>query len=656
MKIKYAEGIRKLILKEVVVIVSIMTIFAITCGTIFAISSSRNSMKYYLGVYQDQIDSYISTMKGMANTYALAMETGKLQGYKEELVMAQKVVESDKKVAAAYFCHSDESLTYYSAKDGAWLPKKGTIFTNREWYTGTENGEVYICEPYVDQVSGQPCITISKAVKINEKVVGVVGIDFLLGDIINLVASSDIGNGYLMLASGEGCILSHPNEELTMTAEHTSFLSDALNGKYNCFLTDLGEIQNFIDYSGGIKTSLSSKSEVSGWILVVVKPLASVYYGIGILMLVIAVFSIVANIICGKYNRKKCKQWFDPIETVSEKVPELAKGKLGIEFSEQTNIYEVDTLSASLNETVKQLKYCIQDITQIVAEIADYNLTVVSEAEYQGDFSNIQMGLNTILEKLNEMFSNIDKKADVVVSYASEIQKSSEMVAEGATEQAGAVSDLSKNVENLGEQIQLIIDNTQTTITSSRQTNEKLENGGIKMQEMEEAMTVIENTTNQIDDIMQSINAIAQQTNLLSLNASIEAARAGEAGRGFAVVAGEINTLATQCTEASNSIADLVEASKKAVSNGTEIARETALALKEGIDASISSERNLSEVQKAVNNQKLFVESIDKLSVEIVKVVETNAASAEENAAAGEELNRCAQDLKDYVGLFKLTK
>lgn len=62
----------------------------------------------------------------------------------------------------------------------------------------------------------------------------------------------------------------------------------------------------------------------------------------------------------------------------------------------------------------------------------------------------------------------------------------------------------------------------------------------------------------EIQEATELIASIASQTNLLSLNASIEAARAGEQGRGFAVVAGEIRTLADQCSESADKIANVV--------------------------------------------------------------------------------------------------
>ncbi len=201
-------------------------------------------------------------------------------------------------------------------------------------------------------------------------------------------------------------------------------------------------------------------------------------------------------------------------------------------------------------------------------------------------------------------------------SYSDQIQKSSEMVASGTSEQSAAISNLNKNMRELDAQIKSIMDNTQIAIDSVGLTNQKLEEGGSKMVELELAMDKIEETTDSIDNIMKTINEIAQQTNLLSLNASIEAARAGDAGRGFAVVASEINTLAQACSEASENISELVQTSKQTVARGSDLTKIASQSIKEGIDISRQSSQKVAEIQKYVGKQKDAIDTIDDLTDE----------------------------------------
>ena len=106
-------------------------------------------------------------------------------------------------------------------------------------------------------------------------------------------------------------------------------------------------------------------------------------------------------------------------------------------------------------------------------------------------------------------------------------------------------------------------------------------------------------STAKIGQIVDLIGAIASQTNLLALNATIEAARAGEAGRGFAVVAGEVKSLATQTSKATEEI-----------------------------------ERHIATIQDTTRRSVEEIASAGGIVSEIAKIAETVALAVDEQSAA----------------------
>ena len=159
------------------------------------------------------------------------------------------------------------------------------------------------------------------------------------------------------------------------------------------------------------------------------------------------------------------------------------------------------------------------------------------------------------------------------------------------------------------------------------------------MNNLTDAMTNINNASNQISNIIKTIEDIAFQTNILSLNAAIEAARAGEAGKGFAVVADEVRNLAAKSADAVSDTTHLIDTSLETVSSGTDIAAQTADALKILDEYTTQLKSIIISITESGTEQADMVSKITNDIGRISEVVQSNSSTAEESAAAAEELS-----------------
>lgn len=343
-----------------------------------------------------------------------------------------------------------------------------------------------------------------------------------------------------------------------------------------------------------------------------------------------------------------------PLQILRKSILKINDGVLTEPIHLPHNESEIGQLAQAVDEMKQRWSTYITEISTVLTNISNQNLTALVEGEYVGDFSPIHDALNYIIYSLNHSFGEIKQSLEEFTGGANQISQSSSIIAEGVSEQSQAIASLSNAISVISGHIQDNADYMQKSRAMSANSSSSLKNGNEQLKSMIQAMKDIAQSSAEIGKIIKTIEDIAFQTNILSLNASVEAARAGAAGKGFAVVADEVRNLASKSAEAAKNTAILIERSQKSVEHGTEIANATGdslLQIMSGMDQIFDV---IAHIDTTSSNQLEQIQMIDSSIRQISDVTQTNSATAEEGAASSNSLSEQAQILSDIIGKYQL--
>ncbi len=251
---------------------------------------------------------------------------------------------------------------------------------------------------------------------------------------------------------------------------------------------------------------------------------------------------------------------------------------------------------------------------------------------------------------INKVIEGLTSGSEQVSSASGQVSSSSQQLAQGASEQASSLEETSSALEEMASMTRQNADNASKADGLMKEAKRTVENGVGNMTRMTAAIDKIKTSASETAKIIKTIDEIAFQTNLLALNAAVEAARAGEAGKGFAVVAEEVRNLARRSAEAAKNTADLIEGAQKNADEGVSVTNDVAKALTEIQESSGKVAVLVSEIAAASKEQAQGIEQVNTAVAEMDKVVQQNAANAEESSSASEELSSQAQEMNGIVG------
>ena len=324
-------------------------------------------------------------------------------------------------------------------------------------------------------------------------------------------------------------------------------------------------------------------------------------------------FLSMAWIYSKKTSKKVLFSILEPLHAIEDVAKELTEGNLHstLEYRSED---EIGRLAHSMRKSIRILGSYVDDIDRAMKMFAEGNFDVKPEVEWKGDFVGILNSFMLFEESMAETIKGIQRVSDEVSSAAEQVASSSNELADGATNQAAVVEELTATVAGVAEQVEKNSQSAKQISSRVGNLGEAISESNSKMQEMVASMNDINEASKEIDKIIATINEIASQTNLLALNASIEAARAGEAGRGFAVVASEIR--------------ELSDSTKKLI-----------------VENNAKAEEIIPKINASIDSIKDLIENINEMNEKVATI----AATSEEISSQTSCVQSMADELRDAV-------
>lgn len=376
---------------------------------------------------------------------------------------------------------------------------------------------------------------------------------------------------------------------------------------------------------------------------------------LAVVMAAIITFSMVISIRMGKDIASGISK---PLMQLGDRFEGFAKGDLFSPFPVVDTQDEVADMIASANDMAQTLDFIISDIEHVLGKMADSDYTVDAkdDSKYIGDFKQLLDSSKQLKEGMVETMQFIEQSSMQVTAGSGNLAETSISIAEGATEQAGAVEEIQATITTIAEAAEVAAASAEEAYQQSKRYAEMADNSSSDMMEMLEAMARINETSKKIENIISDIENIASQTNMLSLNASIEAARAGEAGRGFSVVADQIRQLAEQSTQSAVDTRELIEGTMLEIENGNKVADRAASALEHVVEGIREIATSSKELSASSAKQAMTMKEAEAGINQISDVIQTNAAVAQESSATSQELSAQAASLDALIAKFSLPK
>ncbi|MEA5083348.1 MAG: cache domain-containing protein [Lachnospiraceae bacterium] len=278
-----------------------------------------------------------------------------------------------------------------------WKASEDYEVTKRIWYKqAVKTDKVIFTEPYVDAMTGELVIAVAKALRHDGEIVGVLGSDIYLTEIMKEVESAKISeNSYGMLLDANGGIISHPNPDFQPTEEGVKNPEDIHWEEYKNLLNsifNLGELENIAVKDNLGKTEIFNFSKISSnqWYIGIGvneaeyrEPLKGLLIGfcgaisISVLLSLFIMFKLIKNMV-------------EPIKSLNDTVRAFSLDTgARVNISSEDEIGELGRNFNEMADTIQKYGQSLEKmVTERTEELQNKNNTIMESIEYARRLQN----------------------------------------------------------------------------------------------------------------------------------------------------------------------------------------------------------------------------------------------------------------------------
>ncbi len=247
-----------------------------------------------------------------------------------------------------------------------------------------------------------------------------------------------------------------------------------------------------------------------------------------------------------------------------------------------------------LSNLVSKAQLMAEDSNSVAEQL---NQSVDSMIESSSQTQDKVTDINKAISEQNRIREETATAIDNLTSFLKSISKEFESETIMIQDTTKGTQDIIDGISTVGEGI-----STAAQFTSS--LSKLTQTGSDDMKKLMSVMKDIQDSSTEILGVASTLSTFAHKIDLLSMNASIEAAHSGEAGKGFAVIAHEIKDLASQTSQWSGKIAEIITSIIGSIDSSADLTSKVNQALLQIEDGSVKSAERVNAAWEGMKAQQ----------------------------------------------------